>query len=51
LLWAEREGRVLVTLDRHTMPGHLANHLRAGHNSPGSFLSANGFPCLRCFLH
>ncbi len=35
LLWAEREGRVLVTTDRHTMPGHLAAHLRQGHHSPG----------------
>ena len=35
LLWAEREGRILLTEDVHTMPGHLAEHLRAGHHSPG----------------
>ena len=38
LLWAERAGRILVTLDRHTLPGHLADHLRAGHQSPGVLL-------------
>jgi hypothetical protein len=38
LLWAEREGRVLVTRDQGTMPTHLANHLQAGHHSPGIFL-------------
>jgi hypothetical protein len=35
LLWAEREGRILVTLDQQTMPGHLTRHLQAGHHSPG----------------
>jgi hypothetical protein len=35
LLWAEREGRIVITLDRNTMPGHLANHLQAGRHSPG----------------
>jgi hypothetical protein len=38
LLWAEREGRVLVSFDRSTMPGHLNDHLAAGHGSPGVFL-------------
>jgi hypothetical protein len=37
LLWAEREGRVLVTEDRGTMATHLASHLQAGHHSPGVF--------------
>jgi Domain of unknown function (DUF5615) len=35
LLWAEREGRILITRDQHTMPGHLARHLQAGQHSPG----------------
>ena len=35
LAWAEREGRMVVTLDRRTMNKHLANHLAAGHHSPG----------------
>jgi hypothetical protein len=38
LLWAEREGRIVLSLDQNTMPGHLASHLRAGHHSPGLFL-------------
>jgi hypothetical protein len=38
LVWAEREGRVLVTRDWSTMPTYLADHLRAGHHSPGIFM-------------
>jgi hypothetical protein len=38
LLWAEREGRILVTLDRQTIAGHLAAHLQSGRWSPGVFL-------------
>jgi len=38
LLWAEREQRVVVTMDRQTMLGHLAAHLQSGHHSPGVFL-------------
>src|SRR5262245_20881679 len=38
LLWAEREGRVLVTRDQQTMPGHLAAHLASGHHLPGILL-------------
>jgi hypothetical protein len=42
LLWAERENRILLTEDVHTMPGHLAAHRQAGHHSPGVFLIALG---------
>jgi predicted nuclease of predicted toxin-antitoxin system len=35
LAWAERERRILVTEDRHTMAGHLHDHLAAGRHSPG----------------
>ena len=42
LIWAEREGRVLVSEDRATMATHLANHLRAGRHSPGVFLLRPG---------
>jgi hypothetical protein len=35
LLWAERERRILITEDRHTMLSHLRAHLAAGHHSPG----------------
>lgn len=37
LLWAEQNERILVTLDENSMPGHLINHLHAGHHSPGVF--------------
>lgn len=38
LLWAEKEDRVVVTLDYNTMPGHLAAHLQAGHHCEGVFI-------------
>ena len=44
LLWAEREGRILVTEDRHTMHGHLRDHLDAGHHSPGILIPRAGQP-------
>ena len=37
LLWAERERRVLITIDRRTMPDHLEDHFRAGHHTAGIF--------------
>src|SRR5947207_10914 len=42
LIWVEREGRVLLTEDVSSMPGHLANHLAAGRHSPGIFLLRSG---------
>jgi hypothetical protein len=38
LLWAEQEGRIIVSLDRNTMPGFLTAHLHAGHHCAGLFL-------------
>src|SRR5712692_5009206 len=38
LLWTEREQRILITQDPDTMPAHLADHLSAGHHSPGIFM-------------
>ena len=35
LLWAERNARVVVSVDYTTMPGHFADHLAAGRHSPG----------------
>ena len=35
LAWAERDGRLLITEDRHTMPPHLERHLAADCHSPG----------------
>jgi hypothetical protein len=38
LLWAESEGRVLVSRDKSTLPNHLIEHLAQGHHSPGIFI-------------
>ena len=38
LLWAEANGRILVSRDEHTMKSYLADHLKAGGHSPGVFL-------------
>jgi hypothetical protein len=38
LRWAEREGRILVSFDHHTMPAYLIDLLQAGGHSPGLFL-------------
>ena len=38
LLWAERENRIIITLDANTIPNHLAVHLKAGRHSPGVFI-------------
>jgi hypothetical protein len=38
LAWAEREGRILVTCDKHTVPMHLTAHLAGGHRSSGVFM-------------
>jgi len=35
LIWAEREGRILISADKSTMPGHMIDHLAAGRHSPG----------------
>lgn len=42
LRWAERHGRVVITNDLKTMPGHLADHLAAGGHSPGVFCVRRG---------
>ena len=42
LLWAEGEGRILLTEDVHTMPGHLAKHVQGGHHLPGVFVISTG---------
>jgi Domain of unknown function (DUF5615) len=44
LRWAEREGRILLTEDVHTMPGHLAEHLQAGGHTAGVFVLRTGCP-------
>lgn len=42
LIWAENAQRIIVTFDRNTMPGHLADHLAAGNRAPGVFLVSKG---------
>jgi hypothetical protein len=43
LIAAEGFGRALLTGDRNSMWGHLANHFAAGHHTHGVFLMRNGF--------
>jgi hypothetical protein len=38
LSWAEREERILLSLDWDTMIAHFNDHLAAGHHSPGVFM-------------
>ncbi len=38
LVWAEDQGRILVSLDKGTMIGHLQIHLDSGRHSPGVFV-------------
>jgi hypothetical protein len=51
LLWAEREGRVVITYDRGTMPTHLDDHLKAGRHSPGVLIIRQGFPLKQIVSH
>lgn len=43
LAWAEREGRVVVSEDWNTMPGHLRDHLNQAQHSQGVILLRSGF--------
>jgi hypothetical protein len=43
LIWAEREGRLLLTRDVRTMLVQFAHHLQAGHRSPGLLVLKAGF--------
>ena len=38
LAWAEQAGRILLTYDESSMPGHWIDHLRSGRHSPGLFI-------------
>ena len=38
LRWIEREGYIVVSRNRRTMPRHLRDHLEAGGHIPGIFL-------------
>jgi hypothetical protein len=47
LIWIETSGRILITNDKRTMPGHLANHLGAGGHCPGIFAIHRATPIAR----
>ena len=38
LVWCQEKDFYLLTNDRTTMPGHLADHISRGHTVPGIFL-------------
>jgi hypothetical protein len=42
LLWTERETRILVTEDRHTISRHLRDHLASGRHCPGILIPRAG---------
>jgi hypothetical protein len=42
LVWAELDGRVLVSRDKRTMIADLAAHLQTGRSSPGLFIIRRG---------
>ncbi|MFO0796745.1 MAG: DUF5615 family PIN-like protein [Gemmataceae bacterium] len=42
LAFAEEKGLALVTFDKRSMPGHVADHLAAGRHTWGVFLFPNG---------
>jgi hypothetical protein len=52
LRWAEANGRVLVSLDKKTLPPCLAQHLQAGFHVPGLFMirTSATFPGVVAFL-
>lgn len=47
LLHAEEYKRILVTLDKRTMVGHVVEHMAQGHHTWGVFILKPGYPWLR----
>jgi hypothetical protein len=47
LIAAQSLGRVLLTNDRSTMPGHLVDHYAAGRHTAGVMLMRGGFSFAR----
>ncbi len=43
LIWAEREGRIILSDDRRTLLSYLTLHLQSGRHSPGVILIRPGF--------
>jgi hypothetical protein len=44
LRWTERQGRILVSFDKSTLPAHLAHHLALGCSCPGIILVSRAMP-------
>jgi hypothetical protein len=44
LVWAEREGRILISVDWSTLPVHFAAHLANGSHSAGLILLRSNVP-------
>jgi Domain of unknown function (DUF5615) len=44
LAWAAESGRIVVTHDRKTMPGHAANRVAVGERMPGVFVVPHRLP-------
>jgi hypothetical protein len=44
LVWAEQAGRILLTSDESSMPGHWIDHLQSGRHSPGVLILRSGVP-------
>src|SRR5262245_10536355 len=42
LLWAEREGRLILSRDKQTLIPDFHRHLQAGHHSPGLLILRAG---------
>lgn len=51
LQWAERENRILLSEDRHTMARHLADHLQGGRRCPGILLIRLGYSLAQLVSH
>lgn len=47
LLFAEKEKMGLITLDKKSMAGHVADHRAMGHHTWGVFILRRDFPILR----
>ena len=51
LAWAEQTGRILLTYDESSMPGHWLDHLQAGGHSPGVFIIREKVPLREIVEH
>ena len=49
--WAERSGRIVVSLDRNTLRPVFNEHLQTGSHSPGILIVQDGFTIARIVEH